>query len=130
MHKILMVDDEIDLDILIKQRFRKEIREGFYEFFFARNGREALKVIEEHADISIVLTDLNMPEMNGLELLMALKKKRPLLRVLILSAYGDLENRSQAFKGGAHDFIMKPIVFSELEVKLKQLVQENVSKGA
>lgn len=124
MYKILMVDDEIDLDTLIQQRFRKEIREGIYQFFFARHGREALTIIEVHPDISIVLSDLNMPEMNGLELLLSLKKDYPHLRVVILSAYGDQENRSLAFKSGATDFMIKPIIFSELEAKLKNLTLE------
>jgi CheY-like chemotaxis protein len=124
MYKILMVDDEIDLDTLIQQRFRKEIREGIYQFFFARHGREALAIIKAHPDISVVLSDLNMPEMNGLDLLLTLKKDYPHLRVVILSAYGDQENRTLAFQNGATDFIIKPIIFSELATKLKNLVQQ------
>ncbi len=116
-----MVDDEPDLDILIQQRFRKEIREQMYQFFFARHGREALDIIKEHPDMAVVLSDLNMPEMNGLELLKALKKEHPDLRILILSAYGDQENRSLAFDAGAHDFIIKPLILSDLSEKLKQL---------
>ena len=119
-----MVDDEIDLDTLIQQRFRKEIREGIYQFFFARHGREALAIIEAHPDISVILSDLNMPEMNGLDLLLTLKKDSPQLRVVILSAYGDQENRTLAFQNGATDFIIKPIIFSELATKLKNLVQQ------
>ena len=124
MYKILMVDDEIDLDTLIQQRFRKEIREGIYQFFFARHGREALTIIKAHPDISVVLSDLNMPEMNGLDLLLTLKKDYPHLRVAILSAYGDQENRTLAFQNGATDFIIKPIIFSELATKLKNLVRQ------
>lgn len=122
MHKILMVDDEPDLDILVQQRFRREIQQGFYRFFFARHGRQALTILKIHPDVSIVVSDLNMPEMNGLELLLILKKDYPHLKVMMLSAYEDQENCSQAFKNGAYDFITKPIVFSELETKLKNLI--------
>lgn len=117
-----MVDDEPDLDILIQQRFRKEIKDGTYEFFFARNGALALDVIHRHPEIDLVLTDLNMPEMNGLELLLQLKKDSPGIKSLIISAYGDSESRSLAEKAGAEGFITKPIVFSELECKIKSLI--------
>jgi adenylate cyclase len=120
-----MVDDEADLDLLIKQRFRKEIREGIYEFFFARHGGEAVKILKEHPEIDLVLTDLNMPEMNGIELLCFLKEHYPSLKVVILSAYGDHENYSLAFKHGAIDFLIKPIIFSELDAKLKNLLFSN-----
>jgi adenylate cyclase len=122
MHKVLMVDDEPDLDILIQQGFRKEIREGTYSFIFARHGAEALELMEKNPDIKLVLTDLNMPEMNGLELLGRLKRHYSELKVLILSAYGDDESRSVALSSGAVDFLTKPIVFSELQAKLKLLL--------
>lgn len=122
MTKILMVDDEPDLDILIQQRFRNEIKSGLYEFLFARNGARALDVIHQNPDIGLVLTDLNMPEMNGLELLLQLKKDSPNIRILIISAYGDSESKSLAKKAGAEGFITKPIVFSELEEKIKTLI--------
>ncbi|OJX12238.1 MAG: hypothetical protein BGO77_03555 [Caedibacter sp. 37-49] len=122
MHKILMVDDEPDLDILIQQGFRKEIRDGLYNFIFARHGAEALELMEKNLDIKLVLTDLNMPEMNGLELLARLKRYYSDLKVIILSAYGDSESRSVALSAGAADFLTKPIVFSELQSKLKSLL--------
>lgn len=122
MHKILMVDDEPDLDILIQQGFRKEIRDGIYSFIFARHGAAALELIEKNPDVKLVLTDLNMPEMNGLELLGHLKHQYSDVKVLILSAYGDQESRSIALSAGAVDFLTKPIVFSELQTKLKALL--------
>lgn len=122
MHKILMVDDEPDLDILIQQGFRKEIREGIYSFIFARHGAAALELMEQNPGIELVLTDLNMPEMNGLELLGRLKRQYSELKVLILSAYGDEESRSVALSSGAVDFLTKPIVFSELQAILKALL--------
>ncbi|MBN9413509.1 MAG: response regulator [Candidatus Paracaedimonas acanthamoebae] len=122
MHKILMVDDEPDLDILIQQGFRKEIRDGIYSFIFARHGAAALELIEKNPDVKLVLTDLNMPEMNGLELLRRLKHQYSDVKVLILSAYGDQESRSVALSAGAVDFLTKPIVFSELQTKLNALL--------
>lgn len=92
MHKILMVDDEPDLDILVQQRFRREIQQGFYRFFFVRHGRQALTILKMHPDVSIVVSDLNMPEMDGLDLLLILKKDYPHLKVMMLSAYEDQEN--------------------------------------
>ena len=120
-YKILMVDDEPDLDILIQQRFRKEIREKVYQFYFARHGLQALNIVQDHPDISVVLSDLNMPEMDGFELLKSLKQTHPNLKIIILSAYGDQDNKSSAFKKGADDFIIKPLVLSDLSEKLKKL---------
>jgi len=117
-----MVDDEPDLDILIQQGFRKEIRDGIYSFIFARHGAAALELIEKNPDVKLVLTDLNMPEMNGLELLRRLKHQYSDVKVLILSAYGDQESRSVALSAGAVDFLTKPIVFSELQTKLNALL--------
>ena len=116
-----MVDDEPDLDMMIQQRFRKEIRDKVYHFYFARHGLDALDIVKNHPDISVVLSDLNMPEMNGFELLKALKINYPYLKIVILSAYGDQDNRSLALNAGADDFIIKPLVLSELNEKLKQL---------
>ena len=117
-YKILMVDDEPDLDILIQQRFRKEIREKVYQFYFARHGLQALNIVQDHPDISVVLSDLKM---DGFELLKSLKQTHPNLKIIILSAYGDQDNKSSAFKKGADDFIIKPLVLSDLSEKLKKL---------
>lgn len=122
MHKILMVDDEPDLDILIQQGFRKEIKEGIYSFLFALHGAAALELMGKNPEIELVLTDLNMPEMNGIELLGHLKRQYVEIKVLILSAYGDEQSRLGALSAGATDFLTKPIVFSELQAKLKSLL--------
>ena len=116
-----MVDDEADLDMMIKQRFRHDIKSQKYAFMFARNGREALDIMADHPDIEIVLSDLNMPEMSGLELLQELKKHYAHVKVLILSAYADQDNKTMAFERGAHDFITKPVSLSALDTKLKEL---------
>ena len=86
MTKILVVDDESDLEILIKQKFRKKIRENAYQFVFALNGREALERLQEHSDVDIVLSDINMPEMDGLTLLTKLTEDHALLKSIIVSA--------------------------------------------
>jgi len=114
MLKVLMVDDEPDLDFLIQQKFRKEIRRGDYQFLFARNGEGALKAFEDHSDINLVFSDLNMPQMNGIELLMKLQNSHPDVSVIIISAYSDYENMKLAKKAGAHSFITKPINLKEL----------------
>lgn len=103
MAKILVVDDEADLEILIKQKFRKQIRENLYAFIFAKNGRQALEQLEEHSDVDLVLSDINMPEMDGLTLLSKLNEKHTLLKSVIVSAYGDMENIRTAMNRGALD---------------------------
>ena len=91
--KILSVDDEIDLELLLTQFFRRKIRKGEYEFVFAHNGVEALQKMLEHPDIEIVLSDINMPEMDGLSLLARINEMRnPALKVIMVSAYGDMDN--------------------------------------
>lgn len=125
MIKILVVDDEEDLDILIMQRFRKQIQLNTYLFYFARDGEEALKMIEDNQDITIVASDLNMPQMNGLELLKHLKEYHPHIKSMIVSAYSDAENISLAMKQGACAFITKPINFDQFEQKILQLSHAN-----
>mgnify|MGYP000941526560 FL=1 len=102
--KILVVDDEKDLELLIRQRFRQKIRDQHYEFFFAQNGRLALDELEKTPDINVVLTDLNMPEMDGITLLTKLSERNYLLKSVVISAYGDLENIRSAMNHGAFDF--------------------------
>ena len=122
MAKILVVDDEQDLEVLIKQKFRKKIREQAYEFVFALNGREALDRLEEHSDVDIVLSDINMPEMDGLTLLGKLIDQHSLLKAVMVSAYGDMENIRTAMNRGAFDFITKPINFQDLELTIEKTI--------
>jgi phosphoserine phosphatase RsbU/P len=119
--KILVVDDEPDLELLITQKFRKEIKEGKYNFTFAKNGVHALEKLNENPDIELVLTDINMPEMDGLTLLSKIKElENPLLYSVIVSAYGDIINIRTAMNGGAFDFIVKPIDFKDLEITINK----------
>lgn len=120
--KILVVDDETDLELLIKQKFRRQIREQKYEFVFAHNGVEALQELQRHPDIDIVLSDINMPEMDGLTLLVKLNEVSPLVKAIIVSAYGDMDNIRIAMNRGAFDFICKPVNFSDLEVTMQKTI--------
>ncbi len=123
MAKILVVDDETDLEILIKQKFRKEIRQKEYEFFFAINGKDALKKLLEEPEVDIVLSDINMPEMDGLTLLTRLNELSPLIQSVIVSAYGDMENIRTAMNRGAFDFITKPINFKDLTLTMEKTLK-------
>lgn len=120
--KILVVDDEEDLKILIKQRFRRKIREQEYDFIFAENGRHALEQLAEHKDVDLVLSDINMPEMDGLTLLTKLNEQNNLLKSVIVSAYGDMDNIRTAMNRGAFDFITKPIDFKDLEITIEKTI--------
>lgn len=123
--KMLVVDDEPDLESMIRQRFRKKIHEAKYDFVFASNGLEALARLLEHKDIGIVLSDINMPEMDGLTLLAKLNELRnPALRTVIVSAYGDMDNIRTAMNRGAYDFITKPIDFADLELTIEKTIKE------
>src|SRR5262245_46659247 len=124
MAKILVVDDEADLEVLIKQKFRQKIRERQYEFLFAINGVKALEQLEQHNDVDIVLSDINMPEMDGLTLLSKLNEKNSLLKAVIVSAYGDMENIRLAMNRGAFDFITKPVNFEDLEVTMEKTLDQ------
>lgn len=123
MSKILVVDDETDLEVLIKQKFRQKIRDRQYEFVFAINGRHALEQLEQHADVDIVLSDINMPEMDGLTLLTRLNEQNGLLKSVIVSAYGDMENIRTAMNRGAFDFITKPVNFEDLELTMEKTLR-------
>ncbi|MGI4832219.1 MAG: adenylate/guanylate cyclase domain-containing protein [Janthinobacterium lividum] len=118
--KILVVDDEADLELLIKQKFRRKIREQAYEFVFAGNGQEALDRLREHADVDIVLSDINMPVMDGLTLLGRLPEASPVTKTVMVSAYGDMQNIRAAMNGGAFDFVCKPVDFTDLEVTIEK----------
>ena len=112
--KILCVDDEPDMELLIRQKFRKEIRKGIYDFFFALDGSQAVEVLKQHPDIYLVLSDINMPVMDGLKLLNEIQKlENPLIKVVMVSAYGDMQNIRTAMNRGAFDFINKPIDFDD-----------------
>ena len=123
MAKILVVDDEADLETLIKQKFRKQIRGGEYEFFFAINGVDALEKLKMEPEVDIVLSDINMPEMDGLTLLTKLSELKPLLKSVIVSAYGDMENIRTAMNRGAFDFITKPINFEDLTLTVEKTLK-------
>jgi len=123
MAKILVVDDETDLQVLIKQKFRKQIREGSYEFIFAENGSEAMEKIKQQPDIDLVLSDINMPVMDGLTLLLKINEYSPMLKAVIVSAYGDMENIRVAMNRGAFDFLTKPINFEDLELTLQKTIE-------
>ena len=118
--KILVVDDEPDLEHLVRQRMRREIRSGQYTFMFAQNGVEALEVLNEEQDIDMVLSDINMPRMDGLTLLEQIPKVDPNIRSVIVSAYGDMKNIRTAMNRGAFDFITKPIDFEDMKVTIQR----------
>jgi sigma-B regulation protein RsbU (phosphoserine phosphatase) len=122
--RILVVDDEPDLALLVRQRFRRQIRSGEFDFCFAGNGVEALQVLHKEQDIDIILTDINMPVMDGLTLLNNLKNYLRLHRTVIVSAYGDLGNIRTAMNRGAYDFVTKPIDFQDLEQTLTRTVDQ------
>ncbi|HRI48041.1 MAG TPA: response regulator, partial [Ignavibacteriaceae bacterium] len=123
--KLMVVDDEPDLETLIRQRFRRQIRDESFEFVFAHNGLEALARLIEHPDIGIILTDINMPEMDGLTLLSKIAElNNPALKTVVVSAYGDMENIRTAMNRGAFDFITKPIDFGDLEITINKTLQQ------
>jgi adenylate cyclase len=122
MTKILIADDETDLEILIKQKYRQKIREKHYGFVFATNGTEALRVLHENPDVDIVLSDINMPEMDGLTLLTKLGETHPLVKSVMVSAYGDMDNIRTAMNRGAFDFVTKPVNFSDLETTIEKTI--------
>lgn len=126
--KILVVDDESDMEPMIRQKFRRHIREKTFDFEFAFNGIEALEKITEFPDIGIVLSDINMPGMDGLTLLTKLKElKNPGLKTVIVSAYGDMDNIRTAMNRGAFDFITKPVNFDDLEITINKTLGEILS---
>jgi len=123
MAKILVVDDEADLEVLIRQKFRKKIREKIYSFVFARDGNEALALLKEQEDIDIILTDINMPGMDGLTLLTKLPEANPVLKAVMVSAYGDMDNIRTAMNRGAFDFVFKPVNFGDLDTTIEKTFQ-------
>ena len=121
----MSVDDELDLELLLTQYFRRKIRKGEYEFFFAHNGVEALQMLLSHPDIDIVLSDINMPEMDGITLLTKINEMRnPALKCIMVSAYGDMGNIRSAMNNGAFDFATKPIDLDDLSRTIEKAIEE------
>ena len=123
MVKILVVDDETDVVMLFRQQFRKEIRAGEFDFHFAHSGEQALQFMRtlNPFDIVLVLSDINMPGMTGLELLRHTRQLFPTLKVVMVTAYGDQKNYDEALRFGASDFVTKPVDFIMLKEKMQQL---------
>jgi sigma-B regulation protein RsbU (phosphoserine phosphatase) len=122
--RILSVDDEQDMEMLILQLFRKQIRDKKYEFVFANNGIEALERLEEYKDITLILSDINMPGMDGLTFLSRVNEQgNPLLKAIMISAYGDMDNIRTAMNRGAFDFVTKPVNFEDLEITISKTVE-------
>lgn len=122
--KILVVDDERDIQILFQQRFRKEIRQGDYDFTFVLSGEEAIEVMDMLNDeVTLILSDINMPGMSGLDLLDHAKNNfvKPPPKVIMISAYGDEANMTRAEKLGADAFLTKPVDFKNLKEKLSSI---------
>ena len=123
--KILSVDDEADLELLLTQYFRRQIRKSVYQFYFAHNGLEALTVLLKEKDIDIILSDINMPEMDGLTLLTKINElQNPALKCIMVSAYGDMSNIRSAMNNGAFDFATKPIDLDDLSVTIEKAIQQ------
>lgn len=120
--RILVVDDEPALELLIRQKFRRQIRDNELVFSFAGDGEEALQQLEQNPDIGIVLTDINMPRMDGLTLLVKLREFDRVIRAIVVSAYGDLKNIRTAMNRGAFDFVTKPIDFTDLETTVQKSI--------
>ena len=131
--KILVVDDESDIQVLFQQRFRKEIKEKFVEFVFAFSGEDALTYLNLHEhEAVLILSDINMPGMSGLDLLQRIKQKntQPSPVVMMITAYGDADNFNRAKEMGADDFLTKPLDFILLKDKLKLIVDgKDISGG-
>ena len=121
--KVLIVDDEQDVELLFRQKFRKELRESLFVFQFAFSAEEALSYLKtlQPLDVVLVLSDINMPGMNGLELLKLIKTDFPQLRVIMVTAYGDAANHQTAIGYGADDHITKPVDFNLLKERITSL---------
>lgn len=117
---VLVVDDEEDLEFLVRRKFKSKIQEGKAEFYFAKNGIDALDKLSNNSEIDIVLTDINMPVMDGLTFLSNLSKHYPIKKAIIVSAYGDMVNIRTAMNKGAFDFITKPVDFLDLEMTIEK----------
>ncbi|SHO61669.1 response regulator [Algoriphagus zhangzhouensis] len=125
--KILIVDDEKDVELLFRQKFRKEIKSGTLELCFAFSGDEALGILdsENPPQVVYVFSDINMPGMSGLELLAKVKERFPQINVSMISAYGDSQNYEKAMNSGAKEFFTKPIDFESLKKEIGGMIKEN-----
>jgi adenylate cyclase len=122
--KILAVDDEADFELLLRQRFRRQIRNAEFDFRFAHHGEEALAVLAGEPDIELLLLDINMPVMDGLTLLAELRARQSDVRAIIVSAYGDMTNIRTAMNRGAFDFVTKPVDLNDLEITIKKTLED------
>src|SRR6266852_1891153 len=122
--KILAVDDEADFEVLIRQRFRRQIRAQEFAFRFAHHGEEALAVMAEEPDVELLLLDINMPVMDGLTLLGELRERQSEVRAIIVSAYGDMTNLRTAMNRGAFDFVTKPVDLNDLEITIRKTLDD------
>ena len=125
--RILIVDDEPDINRLVRQRFRRQIHAGLYDFVYAENGEEALAILEKDPAIDLVITDIRMPRMDGLTLIARINERFPQLRTIVVSAYGDMANIRKAMNLGAFDFVTKPIDFVDLEATIEKLLREMIT---
>jgi CheY-like chemotaxis protein len=127
---ILVVDDEPDVAELFRQRFRHEARQGTYVLHFAASGEDALgRLAEVRPELIVILSDINMPGMDGLTLLRELKRRRPDLPVMMVTAYGDEDRRRRAAEAGAADFLTKPVDFDALKAQLGRLAATRAGDG-
>ncbi len=126
MMKFLIVDDEGDVEMLFRQKFRKEIRDGVIELQFALSAQEALTILRSHnpPEVVYIFSDINMPRMSGLELLDKVKTEFPAVQISMISAYGDEENHERAMRSGAKGFFTKPIDFDKLKIEILDFIQK------
>lgn len=124
--KFLVVDDEKDVEMLFKQKFRRELRKGQLELEFAFSGQQALEILEnkQPPDVMYIFSDINMPGMTGLELLNTVKEQYPDIEVSMISAYGDKDNYEKAKESGAKEFFTKPIDFDSLKEEIHKILEE------
>jgi len=122
--KILAVDDEADFELLLRQRFRRHIRDQEFTFRFARHGEDALAALQAEPDIDLMLLDINMPVMDGLTLLARLRERQSAVRAVIVSAYGDMVNLRTAMNRGAFDFVTKPVDLNDLEITIRKTLED------
>ncbi|MEX2602781.1 MAG: response regulator [Gracilimonas sp.] len=124
--KFLVVDDEKDVEMLFRQKFRKEVKQGLLQLDFAFSGSEALEMLQNNQppDVVYIFSDINMPGMTGFELLEKVKAQFPQIKVSMISAYGDNDNYERAINSGAKEFFTKPIDFESLKKELHQLIEE------
>ena len=125
--KVLVVDDEPEVEVMFRQRLRRDLRAGRYEMVFASSGVHALEVMDQHPDVAVVLTDLNMPRMDGMALLSVLRDRWPDVRSAVLSAYGDPKRVEEATGRGARAFMIKPVDFDAVRDMLETCYSEKLA---